>query len=102
MLTLVWSRTIAFKLDREHFGSVYFMYREIRYTISLTLDTWQTLSDEKLHTIYNRIVNKIIELHYSIWNHHEKCIKISTQNMTGIDLVEVQVNVCNQWPCGKC
>ena len=29
---------------------------------------------------------KIVEFHYHIWNHHEKCIQIST-NMPGIGLV---------------
>ena len=33
---------------------------------------------------------KIVEFHYHIWNHHEKCIQIST-NMPSIGLVIAEI-----------
>ena len=38
---------------------------------------------------------KIIELHYYIWNHHEKCIQINT-NMHGIgsEMSEKTFEIC--------
>ena len=40
----------------------------------------------QVKNITNLVKNvKIVEFHYHIWNHHEKCIQIST-NMPGLGL----------------
>ena len=68
---------------------------------------------KKLTNLVKKV--KIVEFHYHIWNHNEKCIQLST-NMPGIGSVirEIAVNIsemstilasfCSvkQYPCGKC
>ena len=45
----------------------------------------------------------IIEFSYFSWNHHEKCIEIST-NMpsTGLVIREIDVDICANWENNNC
>ena len=45
-----------------------------------------------------RKILKMLEFHYHIWNHHEKCIQIST-NMPGIGslICEIHVKITEIW-----
>ena len=54
----------------------------------LTLSTRQAWADD-IRNVTHFVKNvKIVEFHYHIWNHHEKCIQIST-NMPDIDGLEI-------------
>ena len=54
------------------------------------LSTSQASADEKIHK--NVKNNKMLEFHDHIWNHHKKCIPIST-NMTGIGSLIHEITV---------
>ena len=57
------------------------------------LCTRQASADDRSNKLTNFVKNvKIVEFHDLIWNHHEKCIQIST-NMPGIGSLIREIDV---------
>ena len=59
------------------------------YTVLITF-TYRREQTTKSYKISQNFI--ILEFHYHIWNHHEKCIQIST-NMPGIGSLICEIDV---------
>ena len=70
-------------------------YYKLLPLVAAHVNTYDVAGECRRHVQhFTKIVKNvnILEFHYHIWNHHEKCIQTST-NMPGIGLIILEIDV---------